>query len=77
MLASRRASAFAFRKSNQNEISYVSVWSGQIANAMLLFYNIVVYVINVVWFYGAKVHIISYPAKTKVLLGLNMSLTWA
>ena len=53
------------------------MWSGQIANAMLLFYNIVVYAINVVWFYGAKVHIISYPAKTKVLLGLNMSLTWA
>ena len=36
MLACRRAFAFVIHKRYQYEVSYVSDWSGQIANAMLL-----------------------------------------
>ena len=45
MLACRRAFAFVIRKSNQDEVSYVSSWSGQIANAMLLIVHLLLYVV--------------------------------
>ena len=53
MLACRRAFAFVIRKSNQNEVSYVSSWSGQIANANLcvVFCYLYLYVLVIYQYY--------------------------